>query len=61
VTCSGCQFASLCKGGCQKRVLEQDTAFMQETCDYWDHNIARFIRQLAEDDQGSARDAAANA
>jgi len=45
--CSGCQFVPLCKGGCPKRVLEQDTAFMQETCDYWDHNIARFIRQLA--------------
>jgi radical SAM protein with 4Fe4S-binding SPASM domain len=24
-TCSGCQFASICKGGCPKRVLEQDT------------------------------------
>jgi uncharacterized protein len=44
--CSGCQFAPICKGGCPKRVLEQDTAFMQETCDYWDHNIARFVRQL---------------
>lgn len=61
VKCSGCQFAPLCKGGCPKRVLEQDTAFMQETCDYWDHNIARFIRQLAEDDPGAARDAVTNA
>jgi uncharacterized protein len=46
--CSGCQFAPICKGGCPKRVLEQDTAFMQETCDYWDHNIARFVRHLQE-------------
>jgi len=52
--CSGCQFAPVCKGGCPKRVLEQDTAFMQETCDYWDHNIARFVRELAEDEPGSA-------
>jgi uncharacterized protein len=45
--CSGCQFVPMCKGGCPKRVLEDDTPFMQETCDYWDHNIRRLVTDLA--------------
>jgi uncharacterized protein len=45
--CSGCQFVPLCKGGCPKRVMERDLGFMQETCDYWDHNYQRLIRDLA--------------
>lgn len=46
--CSGCQFVPVCKGGCPKRVLESDTKFMQQTCDYWDHNYQRMIAQLAD-------------
>lgn len=45
--CSGCQFVPVCKGGCPKRVLDADTAFMQQTCDYWDHNYQALIRELA--------------
>jgi uncharacterized protein len=45
--CSGCQFVPVCKGGCPKRVLESDTGFMQQTCDYWDHNYKRLIADLA--------------
>ena len=45
--CSGCQFVPLCKGGCPKRVMERDLGFMQDTCDYWDHNHERLIRELA--------------
>jgi uncharacterized protein len=45
--CSGCQFVPVCKGGCPKRVLESDAAFMQQTCDYWDHNYKRLIGDLA--------------
>jgi uncharacterized protein len=44
--CSSCQFAPLCKGGCPKRILEDDVELMQQTCDYWDHNIERFVREL---------------
>lgn len=45
--CSGCQFVPVCKGGCAKRVLDADTAFMQQTCDYWDHNYKQLIQRLA--------------
>jgi uncharacterized protein len=44
--CSGCQFVPVCKGGCPKRVLEQEADFMQQTCDYWDQHIVSMIQQL---------------
>ena len=47
VKCSSCQFVPICKGGCPKRVMESDTGFLQETCDYWDHNYQRLIGELA--------------
>jgi uncharacterized protein len=45
--CSGCRFAPACKGGCPKRVLENATDFMQGTCEHWDNNIERLVRELA--------------
>jgi uncharacterized protein len=45
--CSSCQFVPVCKGGCPKRVMESETGFMQETCDYWDHNYKRLITDFA--------------
>lgn len=52
--CAGCQFVPVCKGGCPKRVMERDVAAMQETCDYWDHNHPRLIREVAGAPAGPA-------
>jgi hypothetical protein len=45
--CSGYRYVPMCKGGCAKRVLEDDTDFMRGTCDYWDNSIVRLVTEFA--------------
>ncbi|HEY2516596.1 MAG TPA: radical SAM protein [Polyangiaceae bacterium] len=45
--CSGCRFVPMCKGGCPKRQLENETEFLQETCEHWDKNIVRLVNEFA--------------
>jgi hypothetical protein len=45
--CSGCRYVPMCKGGCAKRLYENDTDFMRGTCDYWDNSIVRPVTEFA--------------
>jgi len=47
VKCSGCRYVPMCKGGCPKRVLENETEFMDGTCAYWDNSIVRLVTEFA--------------
>lgn len=42
--CSNCRFLPICMGGCPKTHFEEDTSYLDDTCQYWQDNFERIIK-----------------